>query len=706
MAIVTATNFLEYNVYRSYCSRFGFTDPDNPNSSYVQSQFEMNGGDGKELYLEFEKPQIISQGLPAGIGENGLAVEIHFHFFAKSTSSDIFGTNFYRIGICDDKIAANASITHNNLPYRNYSRRDPGNMYGDGTYSNFYSGIGEPLVTTSISEATLVSYLSYCPVDVLKAIENTALVLTLKNSPSYNLYSNVFSTEEYTPYVEIVYGTIKPTVAAISPTSGYVSPYSAIRLSWENKTKDYTEKYNGIDYPARYIIGGENRQVSASIKIKIDDEAENTLFLNSSNPYYDLVLEDKNIAQIKWSVSINTETGQSSAYTTACVVITIDSIPVAVAIYPKNTYVNVENETVFHWSHVNATGSPQKKYELQVLIGTDWITLQESETSATEATILAVQLSAQITAWRVRTANNDGVYGEYSDPAKVVFIITPSVSGITITGNVKPLISWQAAEQQGYEVMIDDVSTGVRYGTEKSYGWKGLLTDGVHAVKVRVANRYGLYSAWVEVSHTVSNVPPETVPELYATALANSDVRLEWTGYTGAETLIYRDGIVIDKITKAANTYVDHTATKRHSYRVRAADADSNYTDSNEVRIAVPLRETMLAAVGEWNWIELAYSATAEPPVRTAELAPLYALNYYSGREKPVAEMSRHKSATYSVTYAVTEQQAAQLRSMMGKIVVHKRKGELIRGLLQSVSETRTWWGVDLTLQIVEVDEG
>lgn len=710
--MVTQTDFASYSTCIARCTRFGFIDYNHQDDENTNTRGDLT--QSNEAYMEFELPVIKND-----VGQyDGLAVEVHLHFkgivwaYGSKPGSGIpTASDALVFGVCESKIPTDERITYANAPRRQYLRVDLPATFD--SYARFgYSVRGAlggeiALGATSPHDLYLVSYDYTSPVDVLDAIHNGALVLKVvkyEQSEMFSIDEVDFDASDI--YVEIAYGVMNPSAKNQKPESGYISRHISQKLSWEYKCGDGTTSALGKQAPYHCVIGGECPQKNSVLRITPNGSLDYTeIVISDGANGYVLPQATLDTGGFQWDVIVTNTSGASSQWGKGHNVVTIDSIPETTIDSPKNTYVNVSDVAVFDWTHIIATGTQQSKYELQGLVDGVWTTLQEETTSETTAVVPADKLSSQITAWRVRTANNDGVYGEYSEPAQVIFVVAPSVAGVTVTGNVRPTIAWQSADQQGYEIMIDGVTTGVRYGTEKSLVWNDLLADGAHVVQVRVVNRFGLFSQWAEATHEVVNVPQEVAPVLTAAMAGNADVQLMWAGEGAAETLVYRDGELIGRA-QSAGVYVDHTAYDEHVYRVRVVAADSNYTDSNEVRIAVPLRETMLAAVGEWNWIELAYSATAEPPVRTAELAPLYAMNYYSGREKPVAEMSRYKSATYSVTYAVTKQQAAQLRGMMGKIVVHKRKGELIRGLLQSVSETRTWWGVDLTLQIVEVDEG
>lgn len=705
------TEFLAYDVYRADCTRLGFVDPQRPTWSGLPSYLEMTKGDGRMLYMEFGQKRLISQGLPNGISENGLVVEVHVNFGGQAVGEYASSTrDFFSLGICKNKIAPDIDITYATMPEWSVYRLP-------NTWDSFRSGYSSWKdhrvegwwMDKNVARATLISEKMFSPVEVLEALTNSALIIrSYDHSVGYILSANLFATGQYAPYVEIAYGIVKPKMDYVWPDGGYINPDTPQSLTWKYVLADNYIQYgdSGVALD-KYIIGGKTEQKNSILTIKPNGaESAQQITIDGDTNEYVLPQNVLDSGGFKWKVGVTSVFDAFSGYTNEMTITTVDSIPSTVIVAPKNTYVNASEAAIFEWQHIVSTGSPQSKYELQVRIGGEWQTLEEKETPLTSAVISAEQLSSTITAWRVRTANNDGVYGAYSDPANVVLIVAPQVSGLTVAGNVLPVISWQSDDQQGYEVMVDETSTGTHYGTQKTYAWQDLLADGAHTVKVRVVNRFGLSSAWAVAAHTVQNAGLDTAPTLTAVPVDGLDVALQWEGSGYSAVRIYRDGALLDKLTAYATQYTDHTATGRHAYSVRVSDAQGNYADSQRVVADPRIRDAAIAVEGEWGWVRLAYASGADAPQRSVTLAPVYALNYYSGRTYPAVEMSSHRSAAYNVTYAIEDVgAAAQLRAMLGRVVVHKRRGELLRGLLQSVNEVRTCWGEEVTLSIVEVSD-
>lgn len=701
----TLTPFTAYDVYRVNATRLGFVDPNNPTSNSISSENLTWCRDGKELYMEFGEKSLTSKGIQADIESyEGMEVEIHFHIGARSENSGSFQTDFLDIGFCDSRVSADKVISYNNLPDRRYYL----DQFNSFPYSTSDRSLGGNFVKNTNGIITLASYREFSPVDILNAIEKCALCIKFDERVGFEPNAGVYflTDGDYAPYAEVFYGITNPTVKEQRPASGYINPHLVQRLEWTYENEDGYIVHKD-QYPYHCFINGFCPQKSSTLRIKAKGASSATEYTIDGAANSFIVPQDVlDAGGFEWSVGVTNEFDAFSGYSDAATITTVDSIPSTVIVAPKNTYVNASEAAVFEWQHVISTGSPQNKYELQALVGGEWQTLEERETALTSAVIPAEQLSSTIAAWRVRTANNDGVYGEFSDPASVVLIVAPHVSGVAVTGNVLPVVSWQSDDQQGYEVMVDDVSTGVHYGTQKTYAWQDLLADGAHTVKVRVINRFGLFSEWVSVTHTVANAGLETAPVLTAVAADGLDVELRWTGAGYSTVRIYRDGALLDKLTGYATQYTDHTATGRHVYSVRVSDASGNYADSAPAVADPRIRDAAIAVEGVWDWVRLVYAPGADAPQRSVSLAPVYALNYYSGRTYPAVEMSAHRSAAYSVTYVLDDAgDAERLRGMLGRVVVHKRRGELLRGLLQSVSEVRTCWGEEVTLSIVEVSD-
>lgn len=485
------------------------------------------------------------------------------------------------------------------------------------------------------------------------------------------------------------------TVTDLAPgNGGYISPTTGGRLTWK------------ISYDPTNVYG-EVKQDSAKVQIRYNAEGPATEYNVSGNDTSFQVTPEIATGNFQWRVQASTKWHEESPWSDWVQISTVDSTSTPEALAPVNQIVEGATNVTFVWRHVISTGTAQTGWEIEYSSDQNiWVDLASGEDAAQSAVIDISPLPARNVYWRVRTKNADGVFGDWSENALLVIRDAPPTPVVSVTGNTRPLISWTSSGQQGYEVRVDDASSGVRYGAQTTYQWEEILSDGAHSVGVRVVNQFGLYSPWGTVSHTVLNVPLDPGPSLQAVAERNGlDVDLLWSGLVETFAEIWRDGERIDTTT-APGQYVDHTATGRHVYKIRIIDAAGNYSDSPTAIVDLPIRDAAIAVEGDWRWVRLADGSGGSLPTVTASYAPLYALNHYSGRVYPVPEVSIQRTATYSVTYELERAaDIAAIRAMVGQIVVHKQKNQLLRGFLEAVQETRTWWGSEMSLQIAEVSE-
>ncbi|MFR7742812.1 MAG: hypothetical protein ACLU3I_05640 [Acutalibacteraceae bacterium] len=66
-------------------------------------------------------------------------------------------------------------------------------------------------------------------------------------------------------------------------------------------------------------------------------------------------------------------------------------------------------------------------------------------------------------------------------------------------------ITWQTSEQEAYQLTLSSgYASGTVYGTEKAWRSPVYLADGSYTVRVRVQNKYGMWSEWSAAALPVS----------------------------------------------------------------------------------------------------------------------------------------------------------------------------------------------------------
>ena len=525
--------------------------------------------------------------------------------------------------------------------------------------------------------------------EIAKQIINNGVVIraNVQAPAATNNYTNIID-----PALNVVWMSVKPIVK--NPAPGYVNPKIGGALTWE------------MDWD-RANVFGELEQKYAIVQTRPNASSEAIETRTETSEHKHTIAPNTLTAGFEWRVQVETRDGETSDWTEWQSVVIVDVMSTPECVSPINQIVEGGGSQVFRWRHIISTGTVQTGYKLQYSLDrTSWKDIASGSGSADSASVDTAQLPSGRLYWRVQTANADGVYGNWSAPALLVLRAAPRVSAVTATGNTLPLVSWTTIGQYGYEVMIDDKTSGVHYGTVTSYQWQDVLADGQHTVKVRVTNEFGLTSEWATLAYSVTNAPTIDAPALVASVDNVVDIRLDWGAIDADFAIVYRDDEELTRTT-LPGTMVDHTATGAHTYKVRCVLGDGNYVDSNEATASVTIRDAVIAIDGAWRWKQLAYGINGDLPTREISTRPVYALQNYSGRVLPVAEMSIFVSRSHTLSHTLlTKAEADTILSMIGQIVVYKYTETMIRGLLSNVTATRDGFGeYALTLTVTEVDE-
>ena len=264
----------------------------------------------------------------------------------------------------------------------------------------------------------------------------------------------------------------------------------------------------------------------------------------------------------------------------------------------------------------------------------------------------------------------------------------------------KPLakMRWQAKEQDGYEVAVDGISLGVRYGTGKEWQSDAVLTDGKHTLQVRIYNTYGDVSPWSSCEINVQN-QPGAVLAVYAEGRWG-EVLLRWDADNG---YILRDGELIAKA--EGGTYTDRTSAAAHQYIVRVFGAEGYYTDSAPVLAAPSVPYAAIGLRDGTDWLAMKYATSYQNYSKAVSLGGSY--QQYWGKERPVWHDAGNRVVTHTISHACKrEEELLVLRSLAGQEVIYKdRDGHLAIGVFKDLQESREHGCTALSFSITETQQ-
>lgn len=395
----------------------------------------------------------------------------------------------------------------------------------------------------------------------------------------------------------------------------------------------------------------------------------------------------------------NTGTKATSAKIT---VSTKDARSTPVAISPAGEYLDDAVQGItFIWAHANITGTAQCGWELSYSIdsGASYLVLAKADNAANRYEASAGTFPSGVIYWRIRTKNTDNEFGDYSGAAIFAIRRAPVAPVISYYDN-KPLakMRWQAKEQDGYEVAVDGISLGVRYGTGKEWQSDAVLTDGKHTLQVRIYNTYGDVSPWSSCEINVQNQPGAALA-VYAEGRWG-EVLLRWDADNG---YILRDGELIAKA--EGGTYTDRTSAAAYQYIVRVFDAEGYYTDSAPVLAAPSVPYAAIGLRDGTDWLAMKYATSYQNYSKAVSLGGSY--QQYWGKERPVWHDAGNRVVTHTISHACKrEEELLVLRSLAGQEVIYKdRDGHLAIGVFKDLQESREHGCTALSFSITETQQ-
>lgn len=390
---------------------------------------------------------------------------------------------------------------------------------------------------------------------------------------------------------------------------------------------------------------------------------------------------------LEWRVKVtaNSGTTTTSAWQE---ITTTDVTPTAKPVSPSGIVIDATIVNRFSWQHIISTGTPQSKADLQWSAdGTTWNTLATVTGENQYYDVPANKFTSGTKYWRVRTYNTDNTPSEWSDKAEFIAINAPSAPSIVIQSTgPRPRITWQTSEQEAYQLTLSNgYASGTVYGTEKAWRSPVYLADGSYTIRVRVQNKYGMWSEWSAAALPVSHTEGEAIT---LSASESHEAALTWqTAGSYDFYLIERDGVAIGRTVQ--KQYVDHTSIGSVTYRVRGCyDESDNYGVSNSDTVEVLPETNMICDLETGIWLEMRLSETQLRTNRTSFSAGVSTV-HLAGLAYPVEERSEQRDRALSVACAWPHAQRAAalaLEALVGRLVCLKdRYGNMAIGSLPSI---------------------
>lgn len=383
-----------------------------------------------------------------------------------------------------------------------------------------------------------------------------------------------------------------------------------------------------------------------------------------------------------------------------------DTPPKVTPTYPISQVVNGDQATTFRWAYSQDVNEPQSHYSIQQQSSSGWENLVPKTASKNQyASIAAGKLSTGQNSWRIMVWSKNGtIASSWSDPAYIIVQSQPKAPNITNAGNSpSPTFTWQASQQQGYEIILGDYKTGVKFGTEKTWTYPGILDNGNIEFQIRVQNSQGIWSPWASVQTYISNKPQGNIA--LSAKVDNNAVKLDWniSGIEFSTYQIRRDGKVIGITSE--KTFIDYLSAGKHEYQVYGILQNGYYTPSNQATEIVKPKYAVISEVSNISWINLRIRNGGRPTYGSDQQAQATFV-HYQGRELPVAYTTGFQDKTYTYAFSFLKKEDVEILSKLcGKMVILKTpRGERAIGVLTGISSSRQSKIDDMTFSITEAD--
>lgn len=519
----------------------------------------------------------------------------------------------------------------------------------------------------------------------LKSGIKNGFVFAFRGAPS-GTSEAIFYGEKSTrkPFLTCEYSNDNVGIKAdnFSPSSGaFVNRFQKNTFTWDAED----------DTDLTQVCFAEVKQTSAVFEWRVKNASTSkTISVSGATTACTVPANTFPSGTLEWRVKVtaNSGTTTTSAWQE---ITTTDVTPTAKPVSPSGIVIDATIVNRFSWKHIISTGTPQSKADLQWSAdGTTWNTLATVTGENQYYDVPANKFTSGTKYWRVRTYNTDGTPSNWSDKAEFIAINAPSAPSIVIQSTgPRPRITWQTSEQEAYQLTLSSgYASGTVYGTEKAWRSPVYLADGRYTIRVRVQNKYGMWSEWSTAALPVSHTEGEAIT---LSVDAAHEAALTWqTAGSYDFYLIERDGVAIGRTVQ--KQYVDHTSIGSVTYRVRGCyDESDNYGVSNSDTVEMLPETNMICDLETGVWLEMRLSETQLRTNRTSFSAGVSTV-HLAGLAYPVEERSEQRDRALSVACAWPHAQRAAalaLEALVGRLVRLKdRYGNMAIGSLPSLESS------------------
>lgn len=486
-----------------------------------------------------------------------------------------------------------------------------------------------------------------------------------------------------------------------SPYIYYWNPHQPITFYWATvglETYPYSGYVHAVQYASGYTtiawkIGqdGEENEIQVPTFGVIQYSVPANTFPSVDELYYQIRGTD--------STGVTSSPEIWIKFTTAAGKIN------SVAIAPVNTVESYNQAITFEWAFSSDSVANPSRYELvwREYGAAQWTVLRTSTEPETTFTVPPYTFPVGQIEWAVFAYNVDDIIGDYVSSSFISYG-APEAPLVSATNSPFTQITWQAENQQAFEVDINGVTYGPYFGEDKQFELPDKLSDGQYTIRVRIA---GTYFLWSEYGTATINVENSSEYGVYLSGAGAIDAQLTWE--TDAETgnfYVYRDGVIIART--LSYSFNDKFANGKHEYKVINRFSDGNYAESNAVLVDTSCDGIYISSTDiDSEWIHLKHSIMSGGEIQVSGSSQASFYHYYSNKF-PNAFISNYfdSNIVINAAFKFDDTASVEFEKLLGKSVVVKRNNDpVIIGVINAWTKMLPewpWQGYSITIQRID----